>query len=34
MEAMLHDDDDATAVVEIPDRDAAPLTPTDSRLFQ
>jgi len=26
MEAMLHDDDDATAVVEISDRDAAPLT--------
>jgi hypothetical protein len=26
MEAMLDDDDDATAVVEIPDRDAAPLT--------
>ena len=34
MEAMLDDDDDSTAVVEIPDRDAAPLTPTDSRLFQ
>lgn len=26
MEAMLDDDDDSTAVVEIPDRDAAPLT--------
>ena len=34
MEAMLHDDDDATAVVEITRPGCGAAYPTDSRLFQ